>query len=121
MNPSDILSQIFTQAFVAQVAGVVIVVVADLLFGVILALKTGSFDVEKVANFYKTTVLPYGLGWLVLYFLIKIVAIFAIKDVTSILPVSLEAGAFGILMLTLGSGLVKKFVELWGKVPGQAA
>lgn len=115
----DILKQIFTQEFVAQLVGVLALVVADLLFGVWVAVKEGKFDLRKIGDFYKTTVLPYVLGWVTLVVLVKVIAIFALTDISPVVPATIEAGAYAILLLTLGSGLFDKFRALWGKVPGQ--
>lgn len=121
MQIGTILGQIFSEAWILQVVGVVVLVIADVLFGFILAFKSGTFDASKAANFYKTTVLPYVLGWLVLNVLVKLVGVFGLNDIAPVVPASVEAGAYAILLLTLGAGLFDKFRSLWGKVPGQDA
>jgi hypothetical protein len=119
MTVQNVLSQIFTEAWVLQIVGAVILVVADVLFGLIIAVKSGVFDPRKAANFYKTTVLPYLLGWLVLNVLVKLVGVLGLNDIAPVVPASVEAGAYAILLLTLGAGLFDKFRALWGKIPGQ--
>ncbi len=119
MDAANILSQLFDQAWVLQVVGALVLVVVDVLFGLILAIKSGEFDPGKAANFYKTTVLPYLLGWLVLNLLIKLVGVLGLNDIAPIVPASIEAGAYALLLLTLGAGLFDKFRALWGKIPGQ--
>lgn len=112
------LEQIFTESFVKQVAGAVALVVIDLVFGVIVAIRTGQFDVNKLGNFYQTTVLPYLLGWLVLSLAIKVVGVLGLDDIVPFLPSSLETGAYLILLVAMGLQLKDKFMAIWGKVPG---
>jgi hypothetical protein len=98
---------------------VLVLVVSDVLFGFVVALKSGTFDAGKAANFYKTTMLPYVLGWLLLDSLLKVVGVFGLNEIAPVVPSSVEAGAYAILLLTLGSQLFDKFRAIWGKVPGQ--
>lgn len=113
------LAQVFDQDFVTKLAGAVLLVVLDLAFGVIRALRLRQFEWSKVGDFYLTTVLPYLLGWCVLHVAVKVVALLALADVTPIIPATISTGAFAILVLALGSQVLEKVRDVFGKVPGQ--
>lgn len=121
MNLADFAAQVFNQAFIAQVAGAIVLVVCDLSMGVVLAIRNKKFEFGKLGDFYLTTVVPYLLGWLVAYLAVKTVGFFALDAAAPFLSASLEAGAYGILVLTLGAQFFSKAKELWGRVPGQNA
>lgn len=112
------MDQVFTVEFVKQIAGAVALVVVDLVFGVIVAVKSGTFDLRKLGDFYKTTVLPYLLGWVVLSLSIKLVGVFGLDQIAPFLPASLETGAYLLLLVSVGIQLKDKFMAIWGKVPG---
>lgn len=42
-------------------------IVVDLVVGIIAALRTGVFDPRSVGQFYRTNVVPYILGYLLVY------------------------------------------------------
>jgi hypothetical protein len=46
-----------------QLVTVIALIVMDLLFGVGKALRTGEFDWGKLADFYRTNVIPKLFGW----------------------------------------------------------
>jgi hypothetical protein len=58
----DTLTKVF-EAYKGHMATMVAVIVLDVIFGVSSALKSGKFDWTKLADFYKSTVVPGLLGW----------------------------------------------------------
>lgn len=113
------MTQVFDGEFVNRLIGVVLLVMLDWLFGVIRAIKEGKFEWALLANFYLTTVIPYVLGWAALHVAVKLIAIFALADVGSIVTVSVSAGAYMILLLALGAQVIEKIRAVFGRVPGQ--
>lgn len=119
MNITDVLSQIFTPELAKQLLGLVVLCVLDVVLGLVAALRTGTFDLQKMANFYKSTVLPFFLGWMVLYVAVKMIAIYVLEDIAPIVPTSVMTGAYAIILIVMGAGLVDKFKLIWGTIPGQ--
>jgi len=104
----------FTSWQVKLVFGLILL---DLVLGLAAALKTKTFDWQRVAEFYKTAVLPYILGYLVLY-----LAINFILPVDQLGPVAwLNEGAVdlaGLFLVTnLAGSLSKSFKELYQTIP----
>lgn len=54
-----------------RLQAVAVLIFLDLGSGLIRALRTSSFDPAKTANFYKTMVLPYLLGYVLWYVVVK--------------------------------------------------
>lgn len=42
-------------------------ILADVVFGIAAALRTRTFDARQVGNFYRTNVVPFILGYLLIY------------------------------------------------------
>jgi hypothetical protein len=70
LNPDYLLSLLVSFVTSWQVAVIFGLIVLDLLLGVASALKTGTFELGKLADFYKTNVIPYLLGYLAFYIVI---------------------------------------------------
>jgi hypothetical protein len=51
-----------------------LLIVADLLFGILLAIKTKQFKWSKVGDFLLSTVLPYLVGWVVVDLMVNTAA-----------------------------------------------
>ena len=56
-----------------QVKTLLGLVVLDVALGVAAALKTSTFEWKKLADFYRTMVVPYAIGYLSLYLVINYV------------------------------------------------
>jgi hypothetical protein len=56
-----------------QVRTIGALILTDVVFGVMIALRTSTFNFQKLADFYKSMVLPYILGYLVLYLVVGFV------------------------------------------------
>jgi hypothetical protein len=59
------LASIFTDQLLKQLLSLLGLIILQVLLAVALALKTNSFDWKQLANFYKSIVAPFVLGWLV--------------------------------------------------------
>jgi hypothetical protein len=70
-NPDVLLALLIAFFTSWQVKVLVGLIVLDLLLGVASALKAGVFELGKLANFYKTNIIPYVLGYLALYIVIN--------------------------------------------------
>lgn len=114
------LGQVFDADFLNRLAGVVLLVVLDWLFGVIRAIKEKQFDWRNLADFYLTTVTPYVLGWSALHVAVKLIGLLQLADAGSIVTDSISAGAYMILLLALGAQVIEKIRAVFGRVPGQS-
>ena len=50
-----------------RVRAIMALIVVDFLLGIAAALRRGEFDLKKVADFYRTNVIPYLLGYAAFY------------------------------------------------------
>lgn len=56
-----------------RVRALVALIALDFLLGLAAALRCGEFDWKKVANFYRTNVFPYLIGYLAFYVATKLI------------------------------------------------
>lgn len=106
-----------------QVRATVGLIVADLGLGVASALARNAFHFEQVANFYRTNVAPYILGYLTLYVVVKVILPpgVVVPGLTA-LPVNEAAVslAWAAIALSLGSSIGKNFRELYAALLSRA-
>ena len=88
-------------------------IVVDLTVGIIAALRTGTFDPRTIGTFYRTNVVPYLLGYLLVY----TVSLWGIG--TLIGPVWGEVAATvgtGPAVINLSTSIVQNLVKIRGQV-----
>lgn len=97
-----------------QLRTVVALVLIDLVLGVASALKRGAFHWSAVANFYITNVIPYVLGYVVLYLAITYIMPSDVGgiDLGPLTPVAITI-AWGFVAMTLVSSIRSNFEELY--------
>jgi hypothetical protein len=99
-----------------QVKTLLGLILIDLGFGVASALQRKKFEWGKLADFYQTNVMPYILGYLVLYvcvgFLIPSESLGGIGEPVSTAAVTL---AWGTLVIKLVKSIQGNFGELYQK------
>ena len=112
----DVLSGFFDSWQVKALLGLIVL---DLGLGIAAALRANVFDFQKVALFYRTNVLPYILGFGVLF-----VAINYIMPVTpeggTIIDVANQASvtvAWAALVFTVGGSIAQSFNALYQREP----
>lgn len=115
------LQQIFDAAFVRSLIGVLVLVAVDWLFGVIKAIKAGEFEWARMGDFYKTSVVPYVLGWLVLHVAVRLIGLFGLDEVSPILTDAISTGAYGILLVAMAAQVIDKIKSVFGRLPGGTA
>lgn len=113
---SDVLEMFFSAWQVKAMIGLVLL---DVVLGVAAALRAGKFEFSRVAQFYQTNVLPYVLGFGVLFVAINYV-----------LPVTPDGGtvvdflnqgavttAWLALVANLGGSILQSFNALYKGEP----
>jgi len=104
--------QDYIQQFISLVDGpklatLLILFLVDFLGGVVVAIKEGTFSLDKLANFINTTVFYYTAG----YYLLGI-AVLAQPSWQIILPV-----AFGLIVASLTASVIIKLKKLGIPIP----
>jgi hypothetical protein len=96
----DVLRSFATDAKTRSIFGFIF---ADVVTGVIAALRIGTFDAQRIAKFYATNVVPYVVG----YALLWSVAAFGLADV---LPADIGNGVaslgYAAIMASLGASTI---------------
>jgi hypothetical protein len=114
LNPDYLLSLIvafFTSWQVKALAGLIVL---DLVLGVASALRRGEFDLGKLAEFYRSSVLPYMLGYLAFFVAVGyIIPPDSLGDIGE--PVNEAAVTLAWLTLvgTLVKSIASNFAELY--------
>jgi len=95
--------------------------------GVMAALRTGTFDWRALATFYKTEVLPYGVGYALLYTLSGIVAALMQTSDPQLRPVLVllaeimqqlaQYGGWLVIIFTLGNSILRNLGEVRTAIP----
>ncbi len=89
-------------------------IIADIVTGVIASLRTNTFDMRRLAGFYRSSVLPYILG----YFLIYLLTLFGMGELLG--PVMSEIAAtvgVGPAVLTLVASIAINLAVIRTTVP----
>ena len=91
-----------------QTRSILCLIVADVITGVIAALRVGSFDGQKLARFYASNIIPYTLGYMLFWFL----TYFGLAAVLPALIVE-SIGSFGYaaIMATLTQSIIDNIVR----------
>lgn len=94
----------FRDPRVLTIAGLILL---DVLLGIARALREGKFDVAKVAQFYKTMVIPYVIGYLAFYLFAKI----AVEDLLGPLGYTASEGMIWITWVALVLAIGKSALD----------
>lgn len=105
----------------ARTQMIIIGILLDLLLGVAAALRTGTYSLKRTAEFYRTMVIPFTLGYVILY-AAAVLGLANIPPVGGIAlgpifdEVSRDLG-FGALMLNLLGSIGQNLAEIRGASP----
>lgn len=99
-----------------QLKAVAILIAADLVFGTVAALKTGTFKFQLVSNFLKDDVLGKVLPWVALFAFGKV----STASVAGIDFGNIADGAFVLATAALVGSLVTSLQDLGLSVPNKA-
>jgi len=80
----------------------------DLVLGVAEAIKKGVFEWKRLAEFYRTMVVPYLMGYLAL----QVVFTFIPDELGTVLSPALGTAALGAIVLSLGSSVLGHLKEI---------
>lgn len=116
----DFLLSLITSFFMSwQVRVLSALILIDVVLGIAAALKAGVFEWGRLAEFYKTNVVPYLIGYMALYVAIGYIvppdSLGGIGDPINEAAVIL---AWATLTLTLLSSIRKNFAYLYQQSPG---
>jgi len=98
----DWLAVLFPEEFVQAAAGMLLVIALDLVLGVSVAIKLQKFEFSKVADFYRSTVIPSLLGWAVADILLRIGAFYQLPVLEQLQPLGTIALYALVLAALLG-------------------
>lgn len=89
-------------------------IIADIVTGVIGALRTNTFDIKRLATFYRTSVVPYILG----YFLVYVLTLFGMGELlgTVFSEIAATVGV-GPAILTLVASIAVNLAAIRTAVP----
>ncbi len=99
---SDVLAILFPPEFVKAAAGLLLVIVLDLVLGISVAIKAKVFEWSKLADFYRSTVIPNVLGWAVADVLLRIGAYYQLPVIEQLQPLGTVALYALVLAALLG-------------------
>jgi len=114
----EIIKGFFGDSRVMTILGLILL---DVLLAVAAALRTGQFEPKRLADFYRTMVVPYVIGYLAFY----LVSTYFIKDVELLGPYADVVGegmvwmAWLALVGTLGAAVFKNVKALAYKIPDE--
>ncbi len=107
----DVIVEVLNSWQVKVTGGLIII---DIVLAIAAALRGGKFDFAKLAAFYKTMILPYVLGYIVLYVVITFVIpadqLGAIGDPVNEAAVTV---AWSFLLLTLLKSITANFNRMY--------
>ena len=86
---------------------VMVLIIANLLTGVAVSIKTGTFRLKELGNLMTTRIIPYVLGYLA-------VGVVAVIDGTWVVAVPVT---WGIIVLTLAGAIIQNLKELGINLP----
>jgi hypothetical protein len=89
MNVETILQDFFTDP---RTLAIFALILADVLLGIAAALKTAQFQWTVLANFYRTNIMPYVLGYLVAWLFAK----FGLATILSQSGVEISTAVFSV-------------------------
>ena len=106
---------------------IAVFILLDLGTGIMAALRTGTFDWALLAQFYRTNVLPYLLGYGLLYVLSGTIAALLqnsdpqLRPFLAVLGTLVEQisqyGGFGAILLALGTSIARNLSEIQTRQP----
>lgn len=109
-------------AYLAPRLGLILVMVAmDVLFGAIRALQVGEFDLEALAAAYRTKIIPYTLGWLVLAASGFVISTYLTlppelnlpPEIVDLLTDGMTWVGLGVVILALGRSILDNIQKIW--------
>ena len=114
-----LLEQILSQDFVKALAGLVVLIAVDLLFGVWRAIKEGEFKWTEVGRFYRTMVVPGIGGWVTMHVAMQLIDFFGLKDIAPGLGSGVDKVALAGVVAWITANVVVKIKAVFGMMPGK--
>lgn len=81
-------------------------ILADVVLGIAAALRSGEFDLRALGQFYKTNIVPYVLGYLVLNSVVKIIIVPAAASLMPFFQTLISGGITAVMLVTLYGSLI---------------
>lgn len=95
-----------------QVLTLVGLIVADVVLGVAAALKSGAFDWQKLAGFYRSQVLPALVGWLGVTIALYLVTPALLGELADAINQVAANALWGTAVASVGASALKSLAEL---------
>ena len=106
-RPVDFLDLLQEAAQATQLYTILGLIAVDFVMGVAAAIRKGEFDWARLGEFYRTNVMPYGLGYFCLYIVFAYV-----PGLEGMLGEGLQWTAFGVLTGNLLGSITSNLSEL---------
>lgn len=111
---SEWLAVLFPAEFVKACAGLLLVIVLDFVLGVSVAIKDNKFEWSKLADFYRSTVVPSLIGWMVADILLRVGAYYQLPVIEQLQPLG-TVGLYALVMASLLGQIGTKLAKLRGE------
>lgn len=111
---TDLLNVLFPPEFIKACAGILLVIVLDLVLGIAVAIKAKKFEWSKLADFYRSAVVPALLGWAVADILLRVGAYYQLPVIEQLQPLGTVA-LYALVMVALLGQIGTKLVVLRGE------
>ena len=113
------LELLFPPEFIQMILILLFLIGLDLIFGVLVALKLKVFDFKKLADFYRTKVIPIVLGWTVTEIALRAAGALGVPLITFIGNLGI-AGFYAMAAGSLLGDLIDKVATLKNPAPEPA-
>jgi hypothetical protein len=104
------------EAYGAVIQTLIALIIADLLLGVLLAIKKGEFKFEELGRFYQTSVIPILGGYLIVALVVHFVDAEVMGGFVGTFGPALETAARILAIATLAGSLITKLRDI-GIIP----
>lgn len=105
----QLASAIVLDGRVTTILGLIIL---DLGLGIAVAIREGVFDFSKLAQFYRTNVIPYLLGYIVVSASLRLIDLEWLGSASDIVGPGLTWAFWSFLVANLGAEIVKHVSDL---------
>jgi hypothetical protein len=107
---------LFPQAFIQALLAMLAIIVLDLALGVSVAIKTKTFDLKKLSDFYTTSVIPNIIGWAAADVVLRLAGTLDVPIITTVGNIGIVT-LYAVACASLLGDLTSKFNVLQQPLP----
>ncbi len=107
------VKELFPPEFIQAVAGLLLLVVADVVLGVSVAIRQHKFDLKQLADFYGTSIIPNVFAWAAVDVLLRIGAFYHLPAVEQLQQLATDA-LYAVAFASILAQAISKVGELRG-------